>query len=123
MFVRLYIVPTLGRKRLDKLTVADVRTWFHKLRETCQCCAQGKDARRSEENRRCCAIGRCCEQIASDRTCRDAWTALRAALGNAVREEILPRNVAALLRVSKPRRRRVKPWTVEEAREVLGVRS
>ncbi|SEG92173.1 Site-specific recombinase XerD [Thermomonospora echinospora] len=119
MFVRLYIVPTLGRKRLDKLTVADVRTWLNKLRETCQCCAQGKDARREEKARRCCAVGKCCKQLASERTCRDAWTTLRAALGNAVREEILPRNAAALLRVSKPRKRRVKPWTVDEARKFL----
>ena len=119
MFVRLYIVPTLGRKRLDKLTVTDVRAWLNKLRETCQCCAQGKDARREEKRQRCCAVGRCCEQYASERTCRDAWTTLRAALGNAVREEILPRNVASLLRVSKPRKRRVKPWSVDEARKFL----
>lgn len=119
MFVRLYIVPTLGSKRLDKLTATDVRAWLHKLRETCQCCAQGKDARRDERDRRCCAVGRCCGQVASERTCRDAWTTLRTALSNAVREEIIPRNVAALLRVSKPRKRRVKPWSVDEARKFL----
>ena len=118
-YVRLYILPGLGKKRLDKLTVADVRTWLNTLRETCQCCAQGKDTRRPENKRKCCAIGQCCDQRASDRTCRDAWTTLRAALGSAVREEIIPRNVASLLRVSKPRRRRVKPWTVEEARRFL----
>ncbi|MEU8122177.1 site-specific integrase [Spirillospora sp. NPDC049024] len=113
MFVRLYIVPELGKKRLDKLSVQDVRTWLNGLRDRCQCCAQGKD------ERRCCAVGECCEQYASDRTVRDAWTVLRAALNNAVREEILPRNVAALLRVPKPRRRKVKPWTVDEARKFL----
>lgn len=43
---RLYIVPGLVTKRLDKLTLRDVRAWLHKLRDTCQCCAQGKDKRR-----------------------------------------------------------------------------
>ncbi|GAA3948185.1 site-specific integrase [Actinomadura viridis] len=119
MFVRLYIVPELGRKRLDKLTVQDVRTWLNGLRERCQCCAQGKDERRTRSDQRCCAIGDCCEQLASDRTIRDAWTVLRAALNNAVREEIIPRNVAGLLRVPKPRRRKVKPWSVDEARQFL----
>lgn len=78
MFVRLYVVPELGQKRLDKLTVRDVRTWLNQLRERCQCCAQGKDERRNDQ--RCCTIGECCEQIASERTVRDAWTVLRAAL-------------------------------------------
>jgi integrase len=119
MFVRLYIVPELGKKRLDKLAVRDVRVWLNQLRERCQCCAQGKDERRAEDDRRCCAIGDCCEQIASERTVRDAWTVLRAALNNAVREEITPRNVAALMRVPKPRRRKVKPWSVDEARKFL----
>jgi len=119
MFVRLYIVPELGKKRLDKLSVQDVRTWLNGLRDRCQCCAQGKDERRAKDERQCCAVGDCCEQFASDRTVRDAWTVLRAALNNAVREEVLPRNVAALLRVPKPRRRKVKPWTVDEARKFL----
>jgi hypothetical protein len=43
---RLYIVPGLGAKRLDKLTVRDVQTWLNKVRQSSQCCAQGKDARR-----------------------------------------------------------------------------
>lgn len=117
MFVRLYICPSLGTTRLNKLTVRDVRTWLNRLRQTCQCCAQGKDANRDEA--RCCAAGECCGQLASDRTTRDAWTVLRAALSNAVREELLPRNVAALVRVPKPRPRKPKPWSVEEARRFL----
>jgi len=35
---RLYIVPGLGNKRLDKVTVRDVQTWLDKVRTTCQCC-------------------------------------------------------------------------------------
>ncbi len=117
MFSRLYIIPTLGDRRLDKLTPRDVREWLNRLRTTCQCCAQGKDARRDKP--RCCAAGRCCRQLASDRTVRDAWTVLRTALGNGVREEALSRNVAALLRVPKARTRRPKPWSAEEARQLL----
>ena len=48
LFTRLYVVPDLGRKRLDKLTVRDVQTWLNELRVRCQCCAQGKDAARAE---------------------------------------------------------------------------
>jgi hypothetical protein len=64
LFVRLYVLPTLGPKRLDRLSVRDVQSWANDLAKTCQCCAQGKDARRPEKRRRCCAIGsaagRCC---------------------------------------------------------------
>ncbi|MDF5757627.1 site-specific integrase [Spongiactinospora sp. TRM90649] len=117
MFVRLYISPGLGNRRLDKLGVREVQTWHNKLRAACQCCAQGKDARRSPK--KCCALGKCCGQTVSERTVRDAWTVLRAALNNAIREEVLTRNVAALMRVPKPRRRKVKPWSVDEARRFL----
>ncbi|WP_214416636.1 N-terminal phage integrase SAM-like domain-containing protein [Sphaerisporangium fuscum] len=89
VFSRLYIGPALGTKRLDKLTVRDVQTWYNKLRTTCQCCAQGKDARRPTKKQKCCAVGACCQQTASDRTVRDAWTILRAALNNAIRDELI----------------------------------
>lgn len=118
---RLYIKPGLGSKRLDKLTLRDVRGWLNKLRDTCQCCAQGKDARRPEKRRRCCAKvpATCCRRLASERTIRDAWTVLCSALTNAVTEELVTRNVASLLHVSKPRKRKVKPWTADEARQFL----
>jgi hypothetical protein len=57
--VRLYINPGLGEKRLDKLTVRDVRGWPNRLGEDCQCCAQGKDVTRPPELQRCCTIGKC----------------------------------------------------------------
>lgn len=71
---RLYVLPGLGSKRLDKLTLRDVRGWLNTLRDTCQCCAQGKDARRPEKQRRCCAKvpPTCCRRLASERTIRDA---------------------------------------------------
>ena len=53
---RLHIMPGLGAKRLDKLSLRDVRAWLNQLRDTCQCCAQGKDARRPASKRRCCAL-------------------------------------------------------------------
>jgi integrase len=117
---RLYIVPGLGKIRLDKLSIRHVRAWLNETRVTCQCCAQGKDARRPVEKRRCCAVGQCCEGMLSERTVQDLLMVLRAALSNAVREELVSKNVAALVRVTKPRKnRKVKPWTVDEARHFL----
>lgn len=120
MFTRLYIRPNLGSKRLNKLSPRDVRSWLNKLRAQCQCCAQGKDARRLEGKRRCCAIGRCCGQVASVRTCRDARDTLRAALSYAVTEdELISRNVAALVRLPSGRTRKVRAWSVTEACQFL----
>lgn len=123
--VRLYIAPHLGAKRLDKLTVRDVREWLTKLATTCQCCAQGKDAKRPKEHkipekvRRCCAVGACCEQYPSRRQIQAARDALRAALSHAVIEEEISKNVAKLVTVPKPRRRKIKAWSVAEASTFL----
>lgn len=117
--VRLYIGPHLGTKRLDKLTVRDVREWLNKLAGVCQCCAQGKDAKRPVERQRCCAVGECCEAYPSRRVVQAARDALRAALTHAVSEEEIGKNVASLVTVPKPRRRRIKPWSVVEASQFL----
>lgn len=114
LFVRLYIVPDLGRRKLEKLTVRDVQVWLNQLRTRCQCCAQEKDAKRDEP--RCCAVGRCCAQVASEWTVHQAWTVLRSALSAAMREELVTRNVASLVRVPVPRSRRSAVWSVDEAR-------
>lgn len=119
LFARLYLVPGLGTKRLDRLQVRDVRTWLNKLRTTCQCCAQGKDAARPADRRRCCAIGNCCRQVLSPRTVRDVRDTLRAALTNAVAEELVPRNVAAVVRLPTPRSSQRQWWSVDEARSFL----
>ncbi|MFF3886952.1 tyrosine recombinase XerC [Streptomyces sp. NPDC001914] len=113
--VRLYIVPLLGSKRLDRLTVQDMRGWLNKLADACQCCAQGKDAKRPEERRRCCAMGECCRQTLSKRSVNDARTILRSALTNAMVEERISKNVAQLVKVQRARRKRPEPWSVEEA--------
>ncbi|MFI9317385.1 tyrosine-type recombinase/integrase [Streptomyces althioticus] len=117
--VRLYIAPHLGSKRLDRLTVRDVREWLTKLSTVCQCCAQGKDEKREPSRRRCCAIGECCESYPSRRVIQAARDALRAALTHAVAEELISKNVASLVKVPKPRRRRIKPWSVAEASQFL----
>lgn len=96
MFTRLYITPTLGSRRLDKLMPRAIRQWLNQLRQTCQCCAQGKDGRRAEGERRCCAIGQCCGQVISRRTLKDARDTLRFGLAHAMSEdELISRNPAA----------------------------
>ena len=119
LLTRLYLVPGLGAQRLDRLQVRDVRTWLNRLRTTCQCCAQGKDVARPIGRRRCCAIGTCCHQVLAERTVKDVRDTLRAALANAVAEELLARNVAAVIRLPTPRKRQREWWSVEEARAFL----
>jgi hypothetical protein len=67
----------IGAKRLDKLSVRDVKIRLNQVRTTCQCCAQGKDAARTMP--RCCAAGRCCKQFPSDWTSHQASRVLRSA--------------------------------------------
>ncbi|WP_404351137.1 site-specific integrase [Phycicoccus jejuensis] len=117
MFSRLYIIPDLGDRKLDKLMVRDVQTWVNGLRKRCQCCFQGKDAARPEPQ--CCALGSCCHDVASDWTVHQAWRVLRGALTQAMREELVFRNVAALVRVPMPRPKKQAVWTVDEARRFL----
>jgi Phage integrase, N-terminal SAM-like domain len=45
-FVWLYIKPGLGEKRMARLQVRDVQVWINQVAKACQCCVQGKDARR-----------------------------------------------------------------------------
>jgi hypothetical protein len=39
--VRLYLVPHLGETKLTALKTADVRGMLNRIRQQCQCCAQG----------------------------------------------------------------------------------
>ncbi len=119
---RLYIIPALGKKRLDRLQTRDVQRWLNKLAKTCQCCAQGKDAARPEDRQRCCAVGACCKSFAGRRTVQAVRNTLRAALNHAKgSDELVSRNVAALVKVPSPPRRRRKgsAWSVEEASRFL----
>ncbi|GIH91259.1 tyrosine recombinase XerC [Planobispora siamensis] len=121
--VRLYIVPGLGKKRLDKLTVRDVQTWLNTLPTLCTCCDQKKDHKRPEGRRKCCALGECCKSYPSRSTIAAIRRTLRAALNQAIREEMISKNVAALTMVpsaSKTKKKRHYPvWSVDEARRFL----
>ena len=118
-FTRLHIVPHIGDKRLDKLQVRDIRQWINTLGRICQCCIQGKDAARPEAKRRCCAVGNCCQAVLSTRSRNDARDTLRAALACAVEEEMITRNLAAVVRLPAPRRRKRQWWSVDDARRFL----
>ena len=120
-FSRLHIIPYLGTKRIDRLQVKDLRQWLNKLSRTCQCCAQGKDAARPQEKRRCCAIGKCCHEVLSAGTRKDARNVLRAALSCAIEDQLITHNPAVVIRLSsrrEPKRKR-RSWTVDEARQFL----
>lgn len=113
------IVPGIGRKRIDRLQVSDVQTWLNTVRRTCQCCAQGKDARRPKEKQRCCAKGECCQQLASIGTVVHLKRVLRAILAQAITDGLITRNVASAVKLPSARKRRRPAWTSEEARRFL----
>lgn len=119
LLVRLYIAPGLGKRKLRQLQAPHIRTWLTGLRSVCQCCAQAKDQQRSTA--RCCAKTprECCEQFAGTGTLRCVLRVLRAALQDAVDDDILARNVARQVKMPSGSIRKVKPWTEDEAREFL----
>ena len=94
-----YIVPTLGKKKINRLTTGDVRTLLTVLRRT-----EGKSGR-----------------ILSARTAQFIHAVLRSALQHAVREDLIGRNVAKL--VSPPRSDPVEvtPLDLDDARAFLAV--
>jgi integrase len=118
---RFHVIPGVGERRIDKLTVRETQAWLNKIPGNCQCCAQGKDAKRPPQKQRCCAIGDCCEDLPSRRAIEGARNTLRAMLNNAKREELISRNVAELVTLPKSRKRlqRRNSWTVDEARRYL----
>jgi len=118
-YIRLHILPGVGGKRLDRLEVRDVQLWINKVARTCQCCAQGKDANRREDKRRCCAKGKCCEQRLAPRTIRDIRDVLRAALSHAQLEGLISRNPTAGVKLPKIRNHKRKAWSSDEARVFL----
>jgi integrase len=111
------LLPACGL--LLRLQVRDVREWVNKLARVCQCCAQGKDTARPLGKRRCCAVGRCCKSALSARSRSDARDTLRAALTCAIEEETISRNVAAVVRLPAPRKRKRHWWSVDDARKFL----
>ncbi|MEK8170595.1 N-terminal phage integrase SAM-like domain-containing protein [Streptomyces sp. M19] len=82
--VRLYLVPMLGTKRLESLSVSDVRRFLARL-----------------------------ERQASAATAKESHKVLRTALTAACREELITRNVVSLVEPPASRRAtsRRGPWT------------
>jgi integrase len=116
---RRYLIPGLGAKRLDRLQARDVQIWLNEVGRTCQCCAQGKDARRRTAKRQCCAIGSCCRDFPSPTTIDHVRRVLRAALSQAVLDGYAATNAAKSVRLPTIRVRKRKAWTSEEARRFL----
>ena len=95
--VERYITPVLGRKRLDRLTPQDIRELVNHCRS---------------EHR---ADG----QPVSARTVQMVHAVLRNAVQHAVNEEIVPRNVVKLVKVTTPSYEVGTGLSFEQARTVL----
>jgi integrase len=121
LFSRLHIIPHLGGKRVDRIQVKDLRQWLNTLGRICQCCAQEKDSARPAGKQRCCAVGKCCHEVLSPSTRKDARNVLRAALSCAIEDQLITQNPAAVIRIPGRRDARTKrrSWTVDEARRFL----
>ncbi|GAA1633253.1 site-specific integrase [Nonomuraea maheshkhaliensis] len=117
--VRRYLIPALGKKRLDKLNAAEVRQFVTSLRSGCQCCQRGWDKLRKPSE--CCAKkdGECCAYKIEPRMVQFIHAVLRNALENAVREEIITRNVAKLVKVSPPNYKVNRGLTVAQAKAII----
>ncbi|WP_258064454.1 site-specific integrase [Rathayibacter rathayi] len=85
--MRKHVVPAVGRHRLDNLTPAHVRELHTKV------AASG----------------------VSSRTVQLAHAVLRTMLSEAMREQLVARNVATLVRTPRVERTDVSPWTPDEA--------
>ena len=48
---RLHVIPGVGKRRIDKLTVRETQAWLNTLAGICQCCAQSKDAKRPAQDK------------------------------------------------------------------------
>ncbi|MEU7908178.1 site-specific integrase [Actinoplanes sp. NPDC049118] len=116
--VRLHLIPALGTKRIDSLQVQHVREFLDEFRNKCLCCTSKADANRPTP-RQCCSVGKCCKQYPKARQIQYVHGVLRNALHQAIREELISRNVATLVRVPSPRYRIGKGLSVEQVRAIL----
>jgi integrase len=92
MVVRRYLQPELGSVRLDRLTVAQVQGMLRRLSEN----------------------------GLAPRSVGHIRAVLRSALNEAVRQELVPKNVASLARPPRPPQRVIEPFTPEECSLILG---
>lgn len=116
--VRLHVVPVLGKKRLDKLTGADVRHLIAVCRQKCLCCINHYDQHRKEEEQ-CCSADKCCQRTPSTRQIQYIHAVLRNALSNAERDELVTRNVAKLVQIPAPRYKIGKALPVYDVQRLL----
>ncbi|GAA3053986.1 tyrosine-type recombinase/integrase [Actinokineospora globicatena] len=122
--IRLHIIPGIGKHKLKALAAPQVRAWLSRIGKICQCCAQEKDVKRASNPRlaaRCCAKkpSVCCEDFLSGPSIQHLLRVLRAALQDAVDEELLPRNVARLVKLKTTGGRKVRAFTELEAKLLL----
>jgi integrase len=92
MNIRLYLIPGLGTRRLNRLSVATVQMFLNQRLE------RGDSVRKVQIMR----------------------TVLSAALTRALREELVPRNVARLVELPQWQRGTIRPWAADEAKQFLG---
>ncbi|MEJ8670117.1 site-specific integrase [Streptomyces sp. MS1.AVA.1] len=116
---RLYIRQALGKKKLNRLSPADVRRFLMEFKAACMCCLRGADKERPEEKRSCCAVGRCCARRPSARTVQYIHAVLRSALQQAMREELIARNVARIVETPTVDPKEVRPLDAGEVRLLL----
>ncbi|MFF4387130.1 tyrosine-type recombinase/integrase [Streptomyces sp. NPDC001552] len=88
--VRLYLVPLLGKKRLESLSVADVRRALVQL-----------------------------QKETSAATAKESHRVLRTAIAAACREELVSRNVVSLVEPPKVQVREMSPWELDETLDFL----
>ncbi|WP_406338730.1 tyrosine-type recombinase/integrase [Streptomyces sp. NBC_00649] len=88
--VRLYLVPMLGTKQLESLSVADVRRFLNRL-----------------------------EREATAATAKESHKVLRSALSAACREELITRNVVSLVEPPQVESRDLSPWSLDETLDFL----
>ena len=86
-----HIEPHIGRKKLGKLAARDVRLM----------------------------LDGCRQSGLSERSVRYVHATLRVALEDAVREDLIPRNVAKLVRLSTPPRKETRILSADEGRHLL----
>jgi integrase len=89
--IRLYLIPGLGNHRLTSLSVPMVQQFLNQRLE------KGDSVRKVQVMR----------------------SVLSAALTRAVREELIPRNVARLAELPQWQRGTIRPWSADEARQFL----
>lgn len=124
--VRLHIVPGIGKRKLKTLQASHIRTWLNGLRKQCQCCAQEKDVNRAAQGAvkaRCCARSpqECCGDVLSASSIRHLLRVLRAALQDAVDEDLISRNVARLVQLRVTDHHKVRAFSKADAKRFLKV--